>query len=61
MKNTFSNKSQKIALVGCGYWGTIVAKTLISLKFNNIYIYDENYRNALTLKINFQILMFQKV
>lgn len=60
MKNTFSNKSQKIALVGCGYWGTIVAKTLISLKFNNIYIYDENYRNAITLKNKFPNLNVSK-
>ena len=33
MKYSFSDKNQKIAIIGCGYWGTIIAKTLLSLKF----------------------------
>ena len=47
---SFSNKNQKIALIGCGYWGTNIAKTLISLKFKNIIIYDSNKKNLKTLK-----------
>ena len=53
---SFSNKNQKIALVGCGYWGTIIAKTLIELNFNNILIYDSNHRNMNTLKKKFSNL-----
>lgn len=54
------NKKQKIAIIGCGYWGSIIAKTLISLKFKNIYIYDENFNNALILKNKFSNLIIEK-
>ncbi len=57
MKYSFSDKNQKIAIIGCGYWGTIVAKTLISLRFKNIYIFDQNRRNTLSLKKKFPNLI----
>ena len=47
---SFNDKKQKIALIGCGYWGTIIAKTLNDLKFKNIIIFDSNILNAKTLK-----------
>ena len=49
-------KNQKIALIGCGYWGTILAKTLTELKFKNIYIYDSNINNSQTLKKSLKIV-----
>ena len=60
MKYSFSDKNQKLAIIGCGYWGTIIAKTLISLKFKKIYIYDKNRRNANLLKKKFPILKIEK-
>ena len=40
-------KNKLIAVLGLGYWGTIVTKTLVSLKlFNKIYIYDVDYRKV---------------
>ena len=54
--NSFKDKNQKIALIGCGYWGTIIAKTLIQLNFKNISIYDSNFNNLKTLKNKFKNL-----
>ena len=48
--HSFKDKKQKIALIGCGYWGTIIAKTLNDLKFQNIIIFDSNIHNAITLQ-----------
>ena len=56
MNYSYSNKNQKLALIGCGYWGTILVKTLISLRFKNITIYDQNYRFAKLLKKKISIL-----
>ena len=50
---SFNNKNQKIALIGCGYWGTIIAKTLTDLNFKNIVIFDTDINNAETLKKKF--------
>jgi len=50
---SYNDKNQKIALIGCGYWGTIIAKTLTELKFKNIIIFDTNKRNTKTLKKKF--------
>ncbi len=46
-----SNNTNNIdtALIGCGYWGTNIAKALIKLK-KKIIIYDENHSNSSTLK-----------
>ena len=56
---SFSDKNQNIALIGCGYWGTIIAKTLINLKFKNIIIYDFNIKNSKTLKKKFTSLKIE--
>jgi len=60
MNYSYSNKNQKLALIGCGYWGTILVKTLISLRFKNITIYDQNYRFAKLLKKKFPSLQIEK-
>ncbi len=57
MKYSFKDKNQKITVIGCGYWGTIIAKTLLSLKFKNIYIYDTSYKKTLLLKKKFTNLI----
>ena len=57
---SFRDKNQKIAVIGCGYWGTIIAKTLLILKFKNILIFDKNYKNSLTLKKKFSRLIIEK-
>ena len=41
------------ALVGCGYWGTNIAKVLTKIKKNKIIIYDENQANSIILKKRF--------
>ena len=56
---TFNDKNQKIALIGCGYWGTVIAKTLINLKFKNIFIHDSNLKNSKTLKSKFNSLKIE--
>jgi len=53
---SFSDKNQKIALIGCGYWGTIIVKSLLSLGFKKIFIYDLSRKNTLTLKKKYKIL-----
>ena len=60
-------KKQVIAIIGLGYWGTIVTNTLVSMNiFKKIYIYslsienfsqffktDENKKIYLHWKLNF--------
>ena len=42
-----------IAVLGCGYWGTIVVNTLVSLKlFKTIYICDTDIKKTNILKKN---------
>ena len=48
------NKNKNIALIGCGYWGTILANNLLSFGFNNLYIYDFNKKNSEALKKKFK-------
>ena len=50
---SFSNKNQKIAIIGSGYWGTIIINTLQKLKFKNIFVYDKNHKNIKILKKKF--------
>ena len=38
------------ALIGCGYWGTNIAKVLSKIKKNKIIIYDEKHPNSVILK-----------
>ena len=49
-KNTKNNDT---ALIGCGYWGTNIAKVLTKVKKNKIIIYDENRSNSFILKKRF--------
>ena len=58
--NTRINKKKKIAVIGCGYWGTIITKTLIKLGFKNIYVYDSNIKNSNTLKRKFKKIIIIK-
>ena len=46
-----TKKTKKIdtALVGCGYWGTNIAKSLVTFK-RAIYVYDNNQKNTKILK-----------
>ena len=56
---SFMNKNQKIAVIGSGYWGTIIIKTLIELKFNNITIFDKSTKNKKIAKKKFKSVKFQ--
>jgi len=47
------NKNKNIALIGCGYWGTILANNLLSLGIKNLFIYDSNKKNRESLKKKF--------
>ena len=49
-----SKNTKKIdtALIGCGYWGTNIAKSLIAIK-RTIYVYDQNQNNCKILKKRF--------
>ena len=50
---TKNTKKNDTALVGCGYWGTNIAKVLTKFQKNKIIIYDENRSNSLILKKRF--------
>ena len=59
-------KKQIIALIGLGYWGTIVANTVVSMnKFRKIYIYDTNKEKVKNLKNKFasrvEYLSFEEI
>ncbi len=49
---TKNTKKIDTALVGCGYWGTNIAKSLIPIK-KAIYVFDENQNNTKILKKRF--------
>lgn len=42
-------KLSNIAIIGCGYWGSILAKNLKQIIKKKIYIYDSNNKNLLNL------------
>ena len=47
--------NKNIAVIGCGYWGTIVINSLVKLKiFKNIYIYDRDNKKIKILKKRFK-------
>ena len=59
-------KKQIIALIGLGYWGTIVANTVVSMnKFKKIYIYDTDKKKVKNLKDKFasrvEYLSFEEI
>ena len=53
---SFSNKNQKIAVIGSGYWGSIIINTLIELRFKNIVVYDKSIKNKKIAKNKFNII-----
>lgn len=56
---TYSNKNQKIAVIGSGYWGSIIINTLINLKFKNIIVFDTSDKNKLIIKKKYKIIKFE--
>ena len=50
------NTKKKLAIIGCGYWGSIITNNLINMGFKNISIYDSNTKNSNILKKKFNIL-----
>jgi len=48
------NKKRNIALIGCGYWGTILVNNLLNFGIKNLYIYDFNKKNSEALKKKFK-------
>jgi len=56
---SFTNKNQKIAVIGSGYWGSIIINTLIKLNFKNIIIFDKSVKNKKIAKKKFKIVKFE--
>ncbi len=46
-------KNIKIGLIGSGYWGTNIIKTLEDLNIKNIYVFDTNRKQLLSTKKKF--------
>tara|TARA_B100001063_G_C16712786_1_gene528978 strand:- start:117 stop:1091 length:975 start_codon:yes stop_codon:yes gene_type:complete len=47
-------KKDIIAIIGLGYWGTIVTNTVVSMnKFKKIYVYDNNNQRVINIKKKF--------
>lgn len=57
----FSNKKQKIVVIGAGYWGSIIINTLINLNFKEIIIYEKNSKNKKIIKSKFSVVKFENV
>ena len=55
-----SNKKNQIALIGCGYWGTIIANNLLNLGHKNFYVYDSNIKNSHNLKKKFKNVIISR-
>jgi len=45
---------KNVAIIGCGYWGTNIVKTLLSFKNLHIFCYDNNITNLLKIKKRFK-------
>jgi len=48
------NNIHKTALIGTGYWGSIIIKTLIKITNKKIIVYDKKRENSLLLKKRFK-------
>lgn len=46
-------KELKIGVIGCGYWGTNIVKTLEQLKIKNIFIFDTSFTKIKLMKKKF--------
>tara|TARA_B100000886_G_scaffold55530_1_gene33993 strand:- start:3137 stop:4123 length:987 start_codon:yes stop_codon:yes gene_type:complete len=56
------SKNTQVAIIGCGYWGTNIIKTLISLKISKIYCYDNDRKNLKKIKSRFKnVIICQKI
>ena len=44
------NINQKIAIIGCGYWGTMLVNSLINIGFKNVFVHAKNLKNVKILK-----------
>ena len=49
-------KNFKVGIVGSGYWGTNILKTLEDLKIKNIYVYDLSKKQLLSTKKKFPFI-----
>ena len=54
------SKNTQVAIIGCGYWGTNIIKTLISLKISKIYCYDNDPKNLNKIKSRFKNVIICK-
>ena len=59
--NSRINKTKNIAVIGCGYWGTIITNTLVKIGYKKIHVYDSNIKNSRTLKKKFKNVLIQKI
>ena len=59
MKSSNFNK-YKVAVIGCGYWGSIITNSLLKIGIKKIYIYDQNHKNTLILKKKYKNLIITK-
>lgn len=56
------SKNTQVAIIGCGYWGTNIIKTLISLKISKIYCHDNDLKNLKKIKDRFKnVIICQKI
>ena len=59
------NFNKKITIIGAGYWGTIITKTLIKIGIKDITVFDINKKNLKILQKKFSSIKiennFQKV
>jgi len=56
---SFFDKKQKIAIIGSGYWGSIIINTLIKLKFENLVVHEKNVKNIQIAKKKFKVIQFE--
>ena len=54
------SKKIDVAIIGCGYWGTNIIKTLKSLKVSKIYCYDNDIQNLQKIKERFNEVLICK-
>ena len=48
--------NQKIAIIGCGYWGSIIVNSLLNIGHKNIIIFDSKHKNSIILKKKFNVI-----
>lgn len=49
-------KNFKVGIVGLGYWGTNILKTLEDLKIKNVYVYDLSKKQLISTKKKFTFI-----